>query len=210
MLRLIKAPAPRDVEGAQEAGARDLSNETELDDRARAALGGDPPALRRFLGAVAPLIRRICRGVMGRDNPELEDAIQDCLIDVARALPQFRFDGRASHYVTKIAMRRAIACRQRARAQSQQHSTLEPSSLPATTFDPAREARADLVRNLLDALNEEQAKALLLHVMLGHSTEEIASITGVSVNTVKTRLRLGKEQLRRWLERSGEGRRAGG
>ena len=116
----------------------------------------------------------------------------------------------ASHYVTKIAMRRAIACRQRARTRSKQHSTLESSGLSAAPFDPAQEARADLVRNLLDALNEEQAKALLLYVMLGHSTEEIAVITGVSANTVKTRLRLGKEQLRRWLERSGEARRTRG
>jgi RNA polymerase sigma-70 factor (ECF subfamily) len=206
MLRLIKAAPPGDVDGAPETEARDLARETELDDRARAALDGDPTALRSFLAAVAPIVRRVCRGVMGRDNPELEDAIQDCLIDVARALSQFRSEGKASHYVTKIAMRRAIACRQRARAQSQQRSTLEPAALAATTFDPALEARANLVRSLLDALNEEQAKALLLHVMLGHSTEEIAIMTGVSVNTVKTRLRLGKEQLRRLLKRNGEGR----
>jgi RNA polymerase sigma factor (sigma-70 family) len=210
MLRLIKAGAPGDDEDASQTEGQRARAEAELDERARAALGGDPAALRTFLGAVAPIVRRVCRGVMGRDNPELEDAIQDCLIDVARALPQFRFEGRASHYVTKIAMRRAIACRQQARDRSQQQSALEPASIAAATFDATQEARADLVRNLLDALNEEQAKALLLRVMLGHSTEEIAIITGVSVNTVKTRLRLGKEQLRRWLERSGEGRRAGG
>jgi RNA polymerase sigma-70 factor (ECF subfamily) len=204
MLRLIKTAAPGTVAGAPETEAR--PDETELDDRARVALGGDPTALRNFLGAVVPIVRRVCRGVMGRDNPELEDAIQDCLIDVARALPQFRFEGTASHYVTKIAMRRAIACRQRARDRSKQQSTLEPSAIPAPTFDSGEEGRADLVRNLLDALNEEQAKALLLHIMLGHSTEEVATMTGVSVNTVKKRLRLGKEQLRRLLKRSGEGR----
>ena len=132
------------------------------------------------------------------------------MIDVARALPQFRFEGSVSHYVTKISMRRAIASRQRAKARSEQQTTLDPSSLPAASFDGALEARADLVRNLLDDLNEAQAKALLLRFMLGHSIDEIASITGVSVNTVKTRLRLAKNQLRRWLERSGEGRRAGG
>lgn len=204
MLRLLKTAAPANGDAAPDSEARDA----ELDDQARAALGGDPAALRSFLAAVAPLVRRVCRGIMGRDNPELEDAIQDCLIDLARSLPQFRFESRVSHYVTKIAMRRAIACRQRARSHSRQQATLEPSILPAAPFDPAIEARADLVRNLLDALNEEQAKALLLNVMLGHSADEIAGITGVSVNTVKTRLRLGKEQLRRWLERSGEGRRA--
>lgn len=209
MLRLVKTASPGDVAGAPETEARSIAAESALDDRARAALGGDATALRNFLGDVVPIVRRICHGVMGRNNPELEDAIQDCLIDVARALPQFRFEGRTSHYVTKIAMRRAIACRQRARDRSKQQSTLEPAALVAATFDAGQDARADLVRNLLDALNEEQAKALLLHIMLGHSTEEVAIMTGVSVNTVKKRLRLGKTQLRRWLKRNGEGRHAG-
>ena len=65
------------------------------------------------------------------------------------------------------------------------------------------------MRNLLDDLNESQATVLLLRLMLGHSINEIACITGVPANTVKTRLRLGKNQLRRWLERKGEGSRAG-
>ena len=199
MLRATK-PAPLEVvEGGR----------TELDDGARAALGGDASALRDFLRAVAPIVRRVCRGVMGRDNAELEDAIQDCLIDVARSLPQFRFEGSAAHYVTKIAMRRAIALRDRARALAKQHATLEASDFPASA-DRTPAAHAELVRNLLDDLNEAQAKALLMRIMLGHSIDEIASMTGVSVNTVKTRLRLAKERLRRWLQRSGEGRRAGG
>jgi len=197
MLRASKAAAPLDVQ-------------PDLDDRARAALGGDAPALREFLRAIAPIVRRVCRGVMGNESPDLEDAVQDCLLDVARSLPQFRFEGSVSHYVTKIAMRRAIASRQRARAQSKQHAALDASSAPIASFDGALEARADLVRNLLDELNETQAKALLLRIMLGHSIDEIASMTGVSANTVKTRLRLAKEQLRRWLERSGERRRERG
>ena len=186
MLRATKAAPLEVVEGGR----------TELDDGARAALGGDPAALRDFLRAVAPIVRRVCRGVMGRDNAELEDAIQDCLIDVARSLPQFRFEGSAAHYVTKIAMRRAIALRDRARALAKQHATLEASDLPASA-DRTPAAHAELVRNLLDDLNEAQAKALLMRIMLGHSIDEIANMTGVSVNTVKTRLRLAKERLRR-------------
>lgn len=186
-----------------------LDNEA-LDNGARAALGGDPSALRDFLRAVAPIVRRVCRGVMGRDNPELEDAIQDCLIDVARSLPQFRFEGSAEHYVTKIAMRRAIGARDRARVRAKQQATLDAADVAAASVDRTADAHADLVRNLLEDLNETQAKALLMRIMLGHSIDEIASMTGVSANTVKTRLRLAKEQLRRWLRRSGEGRRAGG
>jgi RNA polymerase sigma factor (sigma-70 family) len=209
MLRVIKS-APREDGDADPGGPHDAVAAAKLDQAARAALGGDRVALRSFLGGVAPIVRRVCRGVMGRDNPELEDAIQDCLIDVARALPQFRFDGNVSHYVVKIAMRRAIASRQRSRTQSMQHASLDVSSLPAAAADGAPDARAELVQHLLENLDEAQAKALLLRVMLGHSIDEIASMTGVSVNTVKTRLRLGKEQLRRWLRRTGEGGRADG
>ena len=210
MLRTIEAVPREEVDAAPAADAKTIAAQAELDERARAALRDDPAALRAFLGAVAPIIRRVCRGVIGRESSELEDAIQDCLIDVARALPQFRFESSVSHYVTKIAMRRAIACRQRASARLKQHATLDSSSLPGARFDPALEVRASLVRDLLDELNEDQAKALLLRIMLGHSIEEIASITGVSANTVKTRLRLAKGQLRRWLQRSAGTRHAGG
>jgi RNA polymerase sigma-70 factor (ECF subfamily) len=132
------------------------------------------------------------------------------LIDVARSLPQFRFEGTAAHYVTKIALRRAIATRDRARERAKQQASLDAASAPVASVDPTPAARAELVHDLLDDLNEAQAKALLMRIMLGHSIDEIATMTGVSVNTVKTRLRLAKEQLRRWLQRRGEGRRAGG
>jgi RNA polymerase sigma-70 factor (ECF subfamily) len=178
-----------------------------LADWARRARDEGEPALRELLRAAAPLVRRICRGVMGREHPELEDAIQECLIDVARAVPAFRFESPVEHYVTKIAVRRAIALRRRARERSRRAAELDVEVLPAARLDGELQARAELVRALLDDLNEHQAAALLLHVMLGHSIDEVAAITGVSVNTVKTRLRLGKIALRRWLERDGERRR---
>jgi RNA polymerase sigma-70 factor (ECF subfamily) len=211
MLRATTAPPLEDGEAAPGNEAHDRAHDrttpAELDQRARAALVGDPSALRDFLRAVAPLVRRVCRGVMSRDNPEVEDAIQDCLIDIARSLPHFRFEGSAAHYVTKIALRSAIASRDRARARAKHHAALEPSQLPVGSIDGAPGAHAELVRGLLDDLNDAQAQALIMRTMLGYSIEEIASMTGVSVNTVKTRLRLGKVQLRRWIGRSGEGRR---
>lgn len=182
------------------------TSDAALDDLARAAAGGDRVALRDFLRRVVPFVRRISRGIMGREHSELEDAIQESLVDVARALPKFRFESSVTHYVTKIAMRRAIAARQRARRRSKQQAALDPGALPVAAYDAVPDARASLLRKLLDDLHEAQATALLLRVMLGYSIDEIASITGVSVNTVKTRLRLGKHQLRRWLERRGERR----
>jgi RNA polymerase sigma-70 factor (ECF subfamily) len=179
-----------------------------INDLARTALLGDAFAIHQFLGAITPLVCRLCRGVIGRNNPDLEDAIQDCLVDVVRALPQFRFDSDATHYVTKITLRRAIAARQRGQARSTRLATLDAHDLSISSLDDGSEVRADLVRSLLDQLSQEQANVLRLRLMLGHSIGEIACMTGVSQNTVKSRLRLGKVQLRRWLERRGEGPRA--
>jgi RNA polymerase sigma factor (sigma-70 family) len=213
MLRATNAELePRADRGADETaratGIVDPSDGKRMNALVREVVRGDPFATRQLLQAIAPSVRRICRGVLGREHPEIEDAIQDSLVDVVRALPQFRFEADVSHYVTKIALRRAIALRQRARARAQKHVEMDSCAVLVTPFDEGLEARASLLRNLLDELGEAQSTVLRLRLMLGHSMEEIASITGVSVNTVKTRLRLGKNRLREQLERIGEGRRA--
>jgi RNA polymerase sigma factor (sigma-70 family) len=181
------------------------ANAEDLNAFVRESLRGDPFALRKLLQTIAPQVRSVCRGVLGRDSQDLEDTIQDCLIDVVRALPQFRYEADFTHYVTKITIRRAIANRQRLRARAKPLVAVPFDSLPDAKVDDAVESRADLVRKLLDDLNESQSTVLRLRLMLGHSMDEIASMTGVSVNTVKTRLRLGKNQLRRWLTQKGEG-----
>jgi DNA-directed RNA polymerase specialized sigma24 family protein len=56
------------------------------------------------------------------------------------------------------------------------------------------------VRALLDDLPEEQAEALALRFMLGWSLIEISEASGAPVNTVRSRLRLAKEALRRRVE----------
>jgi RNA polymerase sigma-70 factor (ECF subfamily) len=192
---------------SEQPGARTAAGE-KLNEDARQALQGNHFALKQFLQAITPQVRSICRAVMGRDHAELEDAIQECVLDVARALPRFRFGADVSHYVARIATRRAINVRQRSRTRLQRHVAMSSCAVPVMTFGDGVEVRANLVRDLLDELGEPQSTVLRLRLMLGHSIGEIARITGVSVNTVKTRLRLGKGYLRRQLERSGETPRA--
>jgi RNA polymerase sigma-70 factor (ECF subfamily) len=63
------------------------------------------------------------------------------------------------------------------------------------------ERQKDLLRTLLAELPAAQSEALALHVVLGYSVEEVASATGVVLNTVRSRLRLAKEALRQRIDR---------
>jgi RNA polymerase sigma-70 factor (ECF subfamily) len=57
---------------------------------------------------------------------------------------------------------------------------------------------------LLEDLPEEQADVLALRVVLGLSLEEVAQATGAPLNTVRSRVRLAKEALRRRIESTPE------
>ena len=60
--------------------------------------------------------------------------------------------------------------------------------------------RKRIVRDLLGVIPPEQAEALALRVALGWTLEEIASASDTPLNTVRSRLRLAKEALRRRIE----------
>lgn len=60
--------------------------------------------------------------------------------------------------------------------------------------------RKELLRELLGAIPIEQGEALVMRIVLGWSLDEIAAYGGVPLNTVRSRLRLAKEAMRRRIE----------
>jgi len=71
----------------------------------------------------------------------------------------------------------------------------------ARRHDAAARGREALGR-LLDDLPTSQAEALVLHVALGFTVEEVAAAVGRSVETVRSRLRLAKQAVRDRIEAS--------
>lgn len=183
------------------AGAAPKSEPAELEALAREALGQAPEAVERFLLAIAPTIRRACRGVLGARHPDLEDAIQDALIDATRALPMYRFQGSLAGYVTTIAVRRALMSRRSSavRARHLQLLAEPPDHAPNAIANVNEAEQMEVVRALIRRLRPVQAETLVMRVILGMSVEEIALSTDVPVNTVKSRLRLAKGTLREFL-----------
>jgi len=161
----------------------------------------DPAAMRSFLEAIAPSVRSVCRGVMGAGHVDLEDTVQECLIEILRALPKYRVEGAVVHYTNRIALRASIAARKRSRSREQRlHVLAEQACAPnlAEGDDSLRDLW--LVREMIDELSAVQAETVLMRMVLGCSVEETAAATQVPVNTTKSRLRLAKDYLRRRLD----------
>src|SRR4051812_34788017 len=177
----------------------------ELTALARLAGTGDPGATRRFLDRVWPSLARVVNGVLGSRHPEVDDVIQQSLIAVLQALSAFRGECHPAGYASRIALHVALRARRnasvsRTRAQTlAQISASEPDAVwPGCEVSAERRKRA--LRDLLTELPEEQADALALRVMLGWSLEDVAQATGAPLNTVRSRVRLAKEALRRRIE----------
>jgi RNA polymerase sigma-70 factor (ECF subfamily) len=175
---------------------------------ARSAGAGDAAATRQFLSAVWPVIGRVVAGVLGARHPEIDDVVQQTLIAVCQALPAFRGECHPAGYASRIALHVALRARRNAsvrRARSEalaQYSLNEPEAAAHEELGGERRKRA--LRDLLSALPEEQADALGLRVLLGWSLEEVSRASGVPINTVRSRVRLAKEALRRRVEQDAE------
>lgn len=172
---------------------------------ARQAASGDAAATSRLLRSLASRVMRVVRAVLGGGHPDVDDVAQQALIGFIQALPAFRGDCDPSRYATTIAVRTAIAARRRVRVEhSRRDAATDADSVAASSGEPGDELasrrRKEILRELLAELPAEQAEALAMRVVLGWSLEEIATQSGAPLNTVRSRLRLAKESLRRTIE----------
>jgi RNA polymerase sigma factor (sigma-70 family) len=140
---------------------------------------------------------RVVRGVMGPYSSEVDDAVQQSLVALIQALPAFRGECAPAGYACRIAFRTALGMRKRAHLSRARHDNSVEADLLAG-HDARR--RTEIVRALLEDLPPEQAEALAMRTMLGWSIQEIARASAAPINTVRSRLRLAKEALRRLVE----------
>lgn len=169
-----------------------------------AELAASPEATRAVLKQVAPRVSRAVYATLGRSHRDADDVVQLALIAFIQALPAFRGDCSPESYACTIAVRTALAARKRyAIERSRAHAEIEPDDTVADD-DPRGDAltgeRREIFRKLMDQLPEVQAETFMLRVVLGWSLEEVAEGTGAPLNTVRSRMRLAKEALRKFIE----------
>lgn len=174
------------------------------DDVLSRARTGDPAALNELLTLHYERIWSVCRRVTG-NHADAEDATQEALIKIARALPGF--DGRSqfSTWAYRIATNCAIdAIRKRGRRNelSADRPIGDGEHTIASTLEDKPEAEA--IEQLpammafeaaLAHLDEDFRVAVVMRDVATLSYGEIAQHLGVPTGTVKSRIARGRQQL---------------
>ncbi len=191
--------------GPVQAAAGLPSNEERARDLATRAASGDLAATQDFLAYVWPTLTRVAAGVLGAQHADLDDAVQQSMIALVRALPAFRGDCHPAGYASRITLRVALRVRRNVkrdvtRRDALGHLESDGDAVLSGSGDALGSRRRELLRELLEDLPEEQAEALTLRVVMGWSLQEVSRASGAPVNTVRSRVRLAKEALRARIE----------
>ena len=137
--------------------------------------------------------------LMARDLTEAQDALQTALERGWRGRDQLRDAARLDPWLRRIVVREVI------RRQTSPWARL---TRPATVVDlsclVSRERDSDLGLDVLGAIARlpvAQRAVVVLHHYAGYPVDEISTITGAPVETVRSRLRLAMARLREELVR---------
>jgi RNA polymerase sigma-70 factor (ECF subfamily) len=128
-----------------------------------------------------------------RRDADVDDLAQDALVAVLQSMRTYRREGSFRAWCDRIVIRVVFA-----HVRRRQGDAAEVTENTAVIEPPLGHeflARRRLA-TLLDELPLEQRQALVLHHVLEMSVPEIASEFQISVETVRSRLRIGRMRLR--------------
>ena len=157
---------------------------------------GEKDRQARYAALCEPLRPDLIRFAfwLARDRALAEDVVQEAMLRAWKALDSLDDDARAKQWMLTIVRR--------------EHArTWERKRLELTDVDALVEAEADVLateddaavsemREALFRLEEDYREPLVMQVMLGYTTDEIATELGLSRGAVLTRLFRARQKLR--------------
>ncbi len=167
---------------------------------ARNFAGGDFSALGQLFDLTAPRLIRYTETIT-RNRDDAEDAVQSTVVRLARNPQSLAAARWPWAYVLKMARNEAlrIVARKKTRSLADYLLSLTKpeTKLPLTTA----ERDAD-VQKALQRLPAEQAEVVILKIWEGLTFQEIAAVTGESMNTIASRYRYALSKLECSLRRT--------
>jgi len=147
---------------------------------------------RRFERVVGQLRQEIYRYALwlSRDPTVAEDVVQESFLRAWRGFKGLQDEAKARQWLVTIVRREFFRFRER-----QREETMDPGLL-AEIADDGADPLVQELRIAIFALEENYREPLALQVLMGHTTEEIAAIMGLTQGAVLTRLHRARDKLK--------------
>ena len=174
---------------------------------------GDSEAFRTLLNRYGARLLRLARRFLGNEE-DARDAVQDAMVSVFKSIGNFESGSMLSTWLHRIVVNASLMkLRTKKRREEidieeylpqfqEDGHQLEPS-VPWTENAESMLERDELraiVRKAIDQLPETYRIVLLLRDIEEMTTEETASILGITPNAVKLRLHRARQALRTLLD----------
>jgi len=160
---------------------------------------GDLGAFEAIYKAASGFVYNVAYRVVGRKE-DAEEVTQEVFLTVYHKLKDFRFQSSFKTWLYRVTLNSAINYAKK--ASKERNRTVEYNE-DFNAVSVPEEARANMDRaahqtaidGLLKMLNPEQRACIVLRNIEGFSYQQIAEALGININTVRSRLKRGRETL---------------
>jgi RNA polymerase sigma-70 factor (ECF subfamily) len=134
-----------------------------------------------------------------RDPGIAEEVVQEALLRAWKSLDALRDDAASKPWLLTIVRRENARYFERKRLETVDIDNLTPSqsAMLAETDD----SELDDMRQAIYRLDDDYREPLVLQVLMGHSTKEIAELMGLQQGAVLTRLHRARHKLKEEVEK---------
>jgi len=133
-----------------------------------------------------------------RDSAMAEDLVQETLLRAWKSLHKLKDAKAVKAWLITILRREFFRAKHKYRLEVTGEFDLAEMAHDRGDYDTSTEAF--VLRRALTELPDEYREPLMLQVLVGHSTEEIAEIMGIPKATVLTRLYRARKRMRALLD----------
>lgn len=131
---------------------------------------------------------------LSRDPSVAEDVVQEAMLRAWKSLDRLREDGAAKQWVLTIVRRENARYFERKRLQTVDIDNLTASQ--AAMLAETSDTDIDDMREAIFRLEDDYREPLVLQVLMGHTTNEIAELMNLKPGAVLTRLHRARNKLK--------------
>ncbi len=134
---------------------------------------------------------------LGRDRGLAEDVVQESLLRAWKSFESLEDESKARSWLLTIVRRELARSFEKKRPEIADIDALVAAE--SSVLAAPEDERVEEMRNAIFRLEEEYREPLVLQVLLGYSTREIADLMGMQQGAVLTRLFRARARLRQQL-----------